>query len=505
MADLGITDFEDFDFITAPEKEGLIGGIETLNLLEALDTDRSLSNIGKLMTEFPLAPRQSRIITEAILRYPDVIQETIIAAAFLSTQSPYILPPGEEVDARQAHHRFRDSNGDFVSYLKLFKAYNDSTSKIKFCEKNYLDERAMAEIVNVTVQLEEILASLKIPVHQRTQILSGNDIDDYLYCIGRGMIQFVCIREGKGKNSSYRSLTADKIIIHPGSVMFRVDPQFIVAGEIVRTSRMYAMSVSPISKEVLERINPKFITQRREYTEDIRKFSRSSGTKTFNVGQRGIESQRNEDRSRQKTRDFTNNIKIAGEIFEITTVKGKKTVLLPWEKLSRIGENAAETIYKGLKGKIIVKNQYNLLAGEKLELILSIAPTLDVEGAFLDVSRTNVPGTNAPEASAPRGRKTWPRKENFNVQENLGMLLDHLDDLVRPVIWKKDSKDLGFLGLFTDHAGNYWFRASRGFHTSLNESLSSLDTLISELGEDIAVEHKHIVNQCYRRLSDYLF
>ena len=158
MADLGITNFEDFDFIAAPEKEGLIGGIETLNLLEALESDRSLSNTGKLMTEFPLAPRQSRIIVEAILRYPGVIRETIIAAAFLSTQSPYILPPGEETDARQAHHRFRDDSGDFVSYLKLFKAYSDSTNKLKFCEKNYLDERAMAEIVNVTSQLEEILA-----------------------------------------------------------------------------------------------------------------------------------------------------------------------------------------------------------------------------------------------------------------------------------------------------------------------------------------------------------
>jgi hypothetical protein len=187
---------------------------------------------------------------------------------------------------------------------------------------------------------------------------------------------------------------------------------------------------------------------------------------------------------RQKVRDFTNNIKIAGEVFEIVTVKGKKTVLLPWEKLVRLGEeNYTDTIYKGLKGKIIVKNQYSLLAGEKLELILSLTPTLDVNNVF---------------------SRTWPRKGTFNSLEDFAALLDHLDDLVRPVIWKKDSKDLGFLGLFTDGEKNYWFRASRGFHTSLNESLSSLETLISELGEDIAIEQKHIVNSCYRRLSDYL-
>jgi HrpA-like RNA helicase len=100
MADLGITTFEEFDFISPPNREGLIAAIDTLNLLDALESDRSLSKIGKMMTEFPLAPRQSRIIVEAILRYPDVTQETIIAAAFLSTQSPYVLPPGEETDAR---------------------------------------------------------------------------------------------------------------------------------------------------------------------------------------------------------------------------------------------------------------------------------------------------------------------------------------------------------------------------------------------------------------------
>jgi len=465
MADLGITDFEDFDFIAAPEREGLLGGIETLNLLDALEKDRSLSNIGKLMTEFPLAPRQSRIIVEAILKYPDVIKETLIAAAFLSTQSPYILPPGEETDARQAHHRFRDDNGDFVSYLKLYKSYNDSTNKFKFCEKSYLDERAMAEIVNVTAQLEEILAKMKIPVHQRAQLLSSAEIDDYLCCIGRGMIQFVCVRErghgeSHGKIGSYRSLTADKIIIHPGSVMFRMDPLFIVAGEIVRTSKMYAMSVSPLSREVLNRIRPGLFS------------GDADGRSTS-----GTEKQK-------KTRDFTNNIKISGEVFDIVTVKGKKTVILPWEKLEHIRDKlSSEKNYKSIKGKIIIKNQYNLLAGEKLSFILSLAPILDVDGAF---------------------SRSLPRKENFNSHEKLSALINHLDDLAKPVIWKKNSKELGFLGLFTDGDGNYWFRASRGFYTCLNESLSSLESLIDELGEEVDIEQKHVVNQCYRRLSDYL-
>ena len=156
--------------------------------------------------------------------------------------------------------------------------------------------------------------------------------------------------------------------------------------------------------------------------------------------------------------------------------------------MSVLNENEIEMDFKGLKGKIIVDGKYSLLAGEKLDLILALTPTLDVENAF---------------------SREWPKKGSFNSLENLASLLDYLDDVVKPLLWKKGSKELGFLTLFTDGEGNYWFSVSRGFHTSLNESISSLETLIDELaeprsGEDVAIELRHIVNQCYRRLSDYL-
>ena len=57
MADLGIKDFANFDFISAPERENIFGAIDTLNMLGALDKDNSLSSIGKMMVAFPLEPR----------------------------------------------------------------------------------------------------------------------------------------------------------------------------------------------------------------------------------------------------------------------------------------------------------------------------------------------------------------------------------------------------------------------------------------------------------------
>jgi hypothetical protein len=319
----------------------------------------------------------------------------------------------------------------------------------------------MAEIVNVTIQLEQIVSDLQIPV------LSGGSTEDYLCAIARGLIQFVCVREGR---ELYRSLTADRILIHPGSVMFRrnydsAGPEFIVAGEIVKTTRMYAMSVSPLSKNALEKISA-------ELYEALGGKSAGPGNKS------------DFPREKLKARDFTNNIKIGAEVFEIETIKGKKTARLNWEQLSKVKDDIGEaTKYKGLRGEIILEGRYTLLGGEKLALILSLVPSLDIEGALA---------------------RKWPRKAQFNSAEGLPALLEELPLILAPAIWRSGKKELGFLCLLTDNKGHYWFTCSRGFHTSLNESLASVETLIDELGAEVDIEIKHRVNQIFRRLSDYL-
>jgi RNA helicase HrpA len=471
MAELGITSFEEFDFISTPGREGLRSAVETLNLLGALESDNSLSKIGKMMTEFPLSPRQSRIIVEAIMNYPDITGETIIAAAFLSTQSPYMLPPGEEIDARRAHHRFRDKAGDFVSYLKLFREYSEAADKERFCERAYLDGKAMSEIANVVGQLELIVSDMGVP------ILSGGSVDDYLCAVTRGLIQFVCVRHGK---EIYRSLTAERISIHPGSVMFKMDPQYIVAGEIIRTARMYASSVSPLSKEVLNRLDGRLLKQlglgaaKEPGGELIVK--RSDGKK-----------------SKEKARDFTHSVKIADEVFEIGIVKGKKRVILPWERLSKIkdetgfaaatGVTAGEVIFKDLKGCVLVDGKYRLLDGEKLKLILWLAQLMDIDGA---------------------AKRDCPHKKEFLLPRDLSALLEVLPMILVPARWMSGKKDLGFICLTNNGAGEYNIRCSRKFYSALNESLSAVEALIDELGGDVSLEDKDIVNQTFRRLSDYL-
>ena len=465
MAELGIRDFERFEFISAPGREGLIGGIETLNMLGALESDNSLSKIGTLMAAFPLMPRQSRIIVEAVLKYPDVMHEVLIAAAFLSAQSPFVLPPGEESDARKAHHAFRDMRGDFMSYVKIFNAYSAAKNKSRFCENSYLDERVMAEIANIKEQLEQIVSGLGLP------ILSGGDPDDYLTCVASGMIQFVCIRE---KRENYKSLTAEHIQIHPGSCMFRADPLYIVAGEIVKTSRMFAMSVSPLTVSILSRLSDT-ISERLSHTAGKRGSARTASARLAT-------SQTDRKDRADKADQAGESVTIGGTAFEIQKIKGKKYLIAPLELLQKAAAAPENPGRLAQAGKLRVKvscGPYSLLSGERLGIALKAVKELDL--APLTDERL--------------------KKENIRVETQLSLLFESLPLILRTLPLKKNGKDLGFAALQTDGRGTYWFKITKNFIGALDASLSSLEVLIDETSDSLSAEQKERLNALYRKLN----
>ncbi len=505
MAELGISEFERFEFISQPPKSGIRGAEEALALLDALTPERELTKVGQMMCAFPLLPRHSRIIVEAVLSYPDVVDEAIIAASFLSTSSPYILPPGEEIEARRAHHAFRDPSGDFVSYLKIYEAFMTTRDKARFCEKSYLDERTMLEIARIKEQLELIVSDLGVP------IAKGGRVEDYLCAVSRGLIQFVCARSERGL---FSSLTAEKIQIHPGSVMYKENPQYIVAGEVVRTTRMYAMSVSPLKKEWLARISPRLeglfssvgrgapAGAARGEREAAAVAERRKGSRQWAGGEvaPGTEAYGAEERP---SRDFTNKVKIGTEVFDITTDRKKKIVTLDWVRFKKVRDQIDKDNlerYKGMKG-VVTAGHETLLEGEKLDLILRIAPWLDLDR---DLARS------------------WPKKKNFEAATSIHELIASLDHVLQVARAKDKTRELGFVALFTDSEGTFWFRVSRGFHTALNESTASLEALADVLGSvgtegeagitgesseapgiEVSDDEHEIVNALYRKLSSF--
>ena len=451
MAELGIRDFESFDFLSPPGQDGMLAAIETLRLLDALDDERALTETGAMMCRFPILPKHARMIVEAIRQYPSVIEEVIIAATFLSVNSPFLLPAGEELEARRAHHSFRDPLGDFISYLQMFEDFSRTANRARFCERSYLDLRTMNEIDNIKGQLEQIVGSLGVPIG------SGGPYDDYLCAVSRGLIQFVCERSGKGV---YRSLTADRIQIHPGSLMFRETPAYIVAGEIVRTTRMYARSVSPLRKDILGRISPLL---RAAFVKGV----------PFKGG-------------KEKAREPASQVRIGAEVFPVRTLKGnRKAAVLDWERLRPVLQEispASLPSYKNLRGTIVWKD-WEIFDGMKLGTILSMAPFIrPEEGAW----------------------EKWPAGKTFSFAKSGGEIAAHLERLLTLCPVRRGSKRLGFLTLFTDWKGTYWFKSEKSLLTARLESLASLEKLIDEPGDVLGPADRETVARLYHSLSDML-
>ncbi len=276
--------------------------------------------------------------------------------------------------------------------------------------------------------------------------------------------QFVCIRTGK---NLYRSLTAEKIQIHPGSVMFKKTPDYIVAGEIVRTSRRYARSVSPLKENWLERIYPSL--------PESLKARKYASVRT------------------RKKKDFTNKIKIGREVFPITMEKGRrKVVILDWQKISLAAAELNPDIltdYKKLKGKVIFK-EYEIFSGQRLNTILKIIPKLD--------------------RNKLRIIPKWDSR-NLRYPEDADRIFTNLDSLLCLCRAKKKSKKLGFLTLLTEGGSVYWFRCIQKYYTAVSGSLAGLESLIDEDEnlinksgyKDKRSEERRVGKECRSRWSPY--
>jgi hypothetical protein len=233
-----------------------------------------------------------------------------------------------------------------------------------------------------------------------------------------------------------------------------------VAGEIVRTSRTWAHSVSPLRRAWLHRISPELARQ---------------------LILRGGRPPAAEKTARKRKRDFTNYVKIGGELFEVRVEKGKKkTVILPWEKIRpAVAASEPQMLphYQKLRGKLII-NGHEVFNGMRLSTILKLITRVDPGAGILE--------------EIPQG--------SYTASRDFRLLEGSLSELLKLCRLPNKKKRLGFLALHTDGQGNYWFRGTRNYITALNESLYSLEALADEQGLQSSGE----INRVYRELSEAL-
>lgn len=479
MSDLGIYDFEKFPFITRPKSGAIASAEATLKFIKAIGDDRCLTGVGELMVRFPLLPRHSRVIVEGMQNYPDVIDEVLVAVSFLSTKTPFVLPPGEEDAARAAHKAFNKTEyGDFLTYLAIFKQFTELPSndaKEKFCRRNYLDMQSMSEIQHVDEQLSEIVSELGFPLSH------GGSVHDYLCCLAAGLLQYVCCRT---KGNMYKSLTANQIYIHPGSAWFREPPQFILAGEIVQTSRMYARSVSPLKKEWIDHIDP---TLRRQLME---------------LRQHDAESQRKERESRRDERR-----KDEGK-------NEKRTTGDPGRKAPEDTQVPSATVYR---------RTYPVELSGKKQIPVVIIPLTDLSWLYTQNMNAGRRPRNFHAALAYHGAYIHYGEKFFTLLELNGkidtdkgilesapdglftsaepsLLVDNLMWILALVRLKKERGQLGFVEFDTNGNGVYTFRVNKNCFEALDTSIYALGQLLEELDKNKFPNELRVTKKAYERL-----
>uniref|UniRef100_A0A667Y566 RNA helicase n=1 Tax=Myripristis murdjan TaxID=586833 RepID=A0A667Y566_9TELE len=150
------------DFIDRPDPEGLMQALEELDYLAALDDDGNLSEMGIIMSEFPLEPQMAKTLL-ASCEF-DCVNEVVTIAAMLTAPSCFVVPSVElRPEAAQCHMKFQHPEGDHFTLINIYKAFKQSHVE-KWCEEFYLDHAALLVADALHTELTNILRRIELPV-----------------------------------------------------------------------------------------------------------------------------------------------------------------------------------------------------------------------------------------------------------------------------------------------------------------------------------------------------
>ncbi len=256
MAALGLGDIEAFPFLDPPDSRTIRDGISLLDELGAVDPSRQgstkwLTPLGRKLAKFPLDLRLGRMVIEAAKN--GCLREVLVIAAALSIQDPRERPRDDEVKtkAEQLHARFRDEHSDFIAWLNLWnyihteRRARTSNQFRRLCRDEYLNYKRVREWQDIYGQLREVCDELGLIRNRRP---AGADVIHR--SLLAGLLSHVGTKDPDGYD--YRGARGSRFWISPGSTLFKRAPDWIMAAELVETSRLWARQVVQVPVDWIE-------------------------------------------------------------------------------------------------------------------------------------------------------------------------------------------------------------------------------------------------------------
>ena len=253
---LGIV--EEFPFLERPSGRAIADGYQLLNELGAVDDNNELTATGQELSRLPLDPRVGRMILEA--RSRSALEEVLVIASALSVQDVRDRPMEAQQQADQAHAKFDDEKSEFTGYLKLWKWIHDARGgegqhKLsnrqyeQLLRQNFVNIRRVREWKDIHSQLHTVVAE-----HKWRLNTAPASYEQLHLSMLSGLLGNIGCKLEEGQNGEYLGARSIKFFAHPGAHLSKKPGRWIVASELVETTRLFGRGIAGIDPQWLEQV-----------------------------------------------------------------------------------------------------------------------------------------------------------------------------------------------------------------------------------------------------------
>ncbi|PRH46625.1 ATP-dependent RNA helicase HrpA [Burkholderia multivorans] len=252
MKSLHLTAIESFPFLEPPPGRAIADGYQLLNELGAVDDDNALTPLGRELARLPLDPRVGRMILAA--RDQQSLREVLIIASALSVQDPRDRPIDAQEQADQAHRRFADERSEFLQWLKIWSWFEEAVAHKKSnrqlvdaCRQNFLSHLRLREWRDVHSQLLTVVREHGWRLNE-----SEATYEQVHLALLTGLLGNLGLKADDDPH--YLGARGIKFYLWPGSALAKKAGRWVMAAELVETSRLYARGLAKIEPEWVEKV-----------------------------------------------------------------------------------------------------------------------------------------------------------------------------------------------------------------------------------------------------------
>ncbi len=257
MKALHLGAIEDFAFIEVPQRRAMTDGYQLLAELGAVDDNNELTAVGHTLAKLPLDPRVGRMILEAKSR--GALDEVLVIASALSVQDVRDRPMDKQAQADQAHAKFDDEKSEFVGYLKLWKWLGDSRGGHDAVHKltnrqhenllreNFINMRRVREWRDIHSQLMGTIGEQGWELNKKPA--SYEQLHQSMLCGLLGNLG-----QKSEEEDWYLGARGIKFYRHPGAKLSKKPGRWIVAAELVETTRLFGRGIANIDPQWIEQV-----------------------------------------------------------------------------------------------------------------------------------------------------------------------------------------------------------------------------------------------------------